>query len=61
MSITADRPATIAADPCTLVSAEVFNKITRYFATTQDQVTQPGGSMAARTQNQPRCSQSAPM
>nr|WP_236646973.1 hypothetical protein [Micromonospora acroterricola] len=36
MSITADRPATIAADPCTLVSAEVFNKITRYFPTRQE-------------------------
>ncbi|MFI6781170.1 hypothetical protein [Micromonospora sp. NPDC050276] len=36
MSITADRPATIAADPCTLVSAEVFDKITRYFAARQE-------------------------
>ncbi|MDH6464152.1 hypothetical protein M2302_004349 [Micromonospora sp. A200] len=37
MSITADRPATtIAADPRTLVSAEVFDKIAHYFAARQE-------------------------
>ncbi|PZF88164.1 hypothetical protein [Micromonospora deserti] len=36
MSITTDRPVTIAADPRTLVSAEVFDKTTRYFAARQE-------------------------
>ncbi|MFE9207463.1 hypothetical protein [Micromonospora sp. NPDC007230] len=36
MTITADRPATAAADPRTLVSAETFDKITHYFAAKQE-------------------------
>jgi hypothetical protein len=35
-TITTDRPVTIAADPRTLVSAEVFDKIARYFAARQE-------------------------
>ncbi|MFI7252581.1 MULTISPECIES: glycine-rich domain-containing protein [Micromonospora] len=37
MSITADKPVTtVAQDPRTLVSTEVFDKLTRYFAARQE-------------------------